>query len=728
MVLLNREEKAMLRHVEKYGLKLDAAFVEFVETELLQGLNLELDQWLQSLAALVNKFEPRRSKLLAKRDKMQKDIDEWARHRRDQDFDVDAYEAMLRSIGWLEPDVADFSIDTDRIDPEIGVLPGPQLVVPVSNARYAINAANARWGSLYDALYSTDAIPGKAVQGGYDQSRGAEVIAWGRKFLDDATPLASGSHANVKKYTIKDGKLDADGTGLLDPEKLIGWRGLAEAPEALLLCNNGLHIEIVIDPSHPVAQADMAGVRDILLEAALSVIMDAEDSVAAVDAEDKIGVYRNWLGLMRGNLSVEFTRGSQKVERTLNSPRCYTGPEGSKIQLRALALSLVRNVGELMTTPTVLESSGSEISESMLDAMVTVTAALHDLARPAERRSGSAYGSIYIVKPKLQGPEEVAYVNDLFMAVEDYLGLEPYTIKIGLMDEEKRTSANLKSCIKAIKHRIFFINTGFLDRTGNEIFNLMEFGPIIPKQDIKHSVWLKAYENRNVEIGLECGLHGKAQIGKGMWAAPDQMAEMLVQKSADLKAAANTAWVPSPTAAILHATHYHHIDVLKEQKKRLEKPCKTSLSDLLTPPLADGHNWSGEEIQSHLNNSVQGLLGYTVRWVNQGIGCSKVPDINNVGLMEDRATLRISSQQIANWLHHGIVTRDQVIETLRKTAGIVDAQNANDSSYEPLVGDFEGPAFKASLELALEGWSQPSGYTEPVLHRCRQARKTANAS
>ncbi|WP_404405931.1 malate synthase G [Jeotgalibacillus malaysiensis] len=707
--------------MNKKGLQVNPALYEFIEKEALPGTGVKSEDFWNGCSEIVHAFAPENGQLLHKREELQQKIDEWHQSYSWQD-QRDNYETFLNEIGYLENEVEDFQITTQNVDQEIASQAGPQLVVPVNNARYAINAANARWGSLYDALYGTDVISeenGAEKGSSYNPERGKLVVAYAKKFLDEAVPLQKGSHAEVTKYFIEKGQLSAetsDGkTGLKDPDAFRGHQGSADHPTAVLLQHNDLHIDIRINHKHPIGQTDKAGVKDVCVEAALTTIMDCEDSVTAVDAEDKVVVYRNWLGLMKGTLTERFVKGGEAVNRKLSDDRYYTSRDGGDLKLRGRSLLLIRNVGHLMTNGMMLDRDGNEVPEGIADAVITSLIALHDIKG---NRRNSEKGSIYIVKPKMHGSEEVAFSNRLFNAVEDLLGLERHTIKIGVMDEERRTTLNLKNCIHAVKDRIVFINTGFLDRTGDEIHTSMQAGAVIRKGEMKQSEWLNAYEKSNVDNGLLCGLPGKAQIGKGMWAMPDRMKEMMEQKTGHLEAGGNTAWVPSPTAATLHALHYHQLRV-KSIQESLRGQITNRKQSLLTIPLAN-QQWTTEEIEQELENNAQGLLGYVVRWVEHGIGCSKVPDIHNVGLMEDRATLRISSQHMTNWLQHRIVTEQQVSQVLEKMAKVVDQQNASDPAYQPMSANFENSvAFQTAKELIFEGTNQPSGYTEPILHKRR---------
>ena len=718
----------MTKRLNRSNLQISETLVNFIENEALPNTNVSAERFWNKLELILNQFVPLNQKLLETRSKMKNQIDSFYLENTGKTINQDQYINFLRKINYIVPVGNNFTIETQNVDPELALKAGPQLVVPVTNARYALNAANARWGSLYDALYGTDAISeeGNAQKtSSYNPSRGKKVVDYGRDFLDKNFKLENSSHKDVKTYKIENGNLiiksnDNTNTQLSDTNQYVGYQGSEDNPSCILLKNNNLHVEILINKNGNIGSTDNAGIDDIIIESALTTIQDCEDSVATVDAEDKVLAYKNWLGLMKGNLEDTFEKNGKTLTRKLNQDKIYLTSNG-EYKLPGRSVMLIRNVGHLMTNPAILMSNGEEIPEGIMDAMITSMIAIHDIKN---NQMNSRTGSVYIVKPKMHGPEEVKFACDIFSAVEEALHLEKYTLKIGIMDEERRTTVNLKECIRAAKERTVFINTGFLDRTGDEIHTAMEAGPIIPKGDIKNAKWISAYENNNVKIGLECGLSGKAQIGKGMWAMPDLMNEMLKQKINHPKSGANTAWVPSPTAATLHALHYHEVDVFNVQKQKSNDK-NDYLIDILDVPVSKGHNWSQEEIQKEMDNNAQGILGYVVRWIDQGVGCSKVPDINNIGLMEDRATCRISSQHLTNWMRHGIFTKDQLVETLKKMAKIVDDQNKNDINYIPMSKDFENSlAFKASLDLIIEGTVSPSGYTEPILHKRRLELKS----
>ena len=707
------------------NLSVDENLVKFINDEVLPGTNINSKKFWESFSEVVNKLAPKNKSLIQKRAEIQKKIDEWHISKKESIFDKKEYINFLKSIGYIVEEKSDFKISTSNVDQEISSIPGPQLVVPVDNARYALNAANARWGSFYDALYGTDVIPGKTNKG-YDDERAKKVINYSREFLDNIFPITDASWKDITKIKLKEKNLalfiNEKKFYLKNKKQFVGFNGEAENLNSILLKNNNLHIDILIDPKSAVGKNDKAGISDIIIESAISTIVDNEDSVAAVDSKDKVKCYRNWLGLMKGDLKAEVQKNNKKFTRKLNPDRVYKSPDGSKITLHGRALLLNRNVGHLMTNPAIILNDGSEIPEGIMDAFFSTLCALHDF----KNKKNSRTSSVYIVKPKMHGPEEVDFTNEIFENVEKVLNLKKNTIKVGIMDEERRTTVNLKECIRKVKDRVVFINTGFLDRTGDEMHTSFEAGPMIFKADMKKSTWLNSYENWNVDIGLSCGFSGKAQIGKGMWAMPDRMSDMMQQKINHPNAGANCAWVPSPTAATLHATHYHKVDVFKKHGE-ISKRGKADLKNILEIPKADRPNWSVEDINKELENNAQGILGYVVRWIDQGVGCSKVPDINNIGLMEDRATLRISSQHMANWLHHNICTEEQVMKVLKKMAAIVDHQNSKDKNYLPMSQNFEKSfAFSAACDLIFKGRSQPSGYTEPLLHKKRLEKKSSH--
>ena len=712
----------MSDRIEKYGLNIDAKLVNFIESEAIPGTGVDVQKFWQGFAEIIEKLGPKNKTLLEKRKDIQSKIDEWHITHRGQEMDIEKYKSFLLNIDYLVPEGEDFKIDTRNVDLEIAKLCGPQLVVPIMNARYALNAANARWGSLYDAFYGTDAMGDFPPEGGYSNERGDKVISNAKAHLDKVVPLNLCKWHEISKISILEGQLllsaNEQEVALINKNQFVGYIQNNNSLNEIILVQHGIHIRIVINPDHVIGKIDRANISDIILEAALTTIMDCEDSVAAVDGEDKVLAYKNWLGLMKGDLTENIEKAGKNINRRLNSDIEYINTEGTKAILKGRSLMLNRNVGHLMTNPSVLDSSGNEVGEGLIDAMCTIMIAMHDLSKSSGIRN-SLKGSVYIVKPKMHGPEEVAFTEEIFSSVENILGLPLNTVKIGIMDEERRTSANLKECIRSAKSRVAFINTGFLDRTGDEIHTSMEAGPFLRKGDMKSTEWIKSYEERNVDIGLNCGLQGRAQIGKGMWAMPDLMKDMLEQKIGHPKAGANCAWVPSPTAATLHAMHYHMVDVFDVQNEIIEGGSRGTLDDLLKIPLANGHNWSQEDIEQEIENNAQGILGYVVRWVDQGVGCSKVPDIHDIGLMEDRATCRISSQALSNWLHHKIVSEEQVMESMKKMAAVVDDQNKNDGNYISMSPTFDTIAFKAACDLVFKGRVQPSGYTEPVLHSRR---------
>jgi malate synthase len=704
----------MSKRIEKHGLQVDPQLVDFLEGQALPGTGVTADAFWAGFSAVVHDLGPRNLALVEKRETIQGQIDAW--HIANPSADTTTYQAFLREIGYLIPEGDDFTIETANVDPEIASIAGPQLVVPITNARFALNAANARWGSLYDGFYGTDAMGSKPPSGGYNKGRGARVVARARVFLDEAFPIDGTSHADAQRYSVRQGVLMVDDCPLDNPEKFVGYKGHPKAPTSILLRNNGLHVELVFDRTHLNGSRDQAGLADVVMESAVSAIMDCEDSVACVDAEDKVVAYTNWLGLMRGDLEETFTKNGAQMTRSMADDRDFISPDGGVMAVKGRALMLVRNVGHLMTNPAILDRNGAEIFEGLMDAVVTTLIAMHDLQREG---GNSVNGSVYVVKPKMHGPEEVGFADETFTMIEKILGLPRNTVKIGIMDEERRTSVNLKECIRAAKSRVAFINTGFLDRTGDEIHTSMEAGPFSRKDFIKRKSWIGAYEDQNVDIGLACGLSGRAQIGKGMWAMPDLMSEMLEQKIGHPKSGANCAWVPSPTAATLHALHYHKIDVFAVQAKLKAGGRRAYVETVLEIPLATYQKWTEAQITREVENNAQGILGYVVRWIDQGVGCSKVPDMNDVGLMEDRATCRISSQALANWLHHGVVAQANVMAAMKKMAGVVDRQNEGDPTYRPMAPAFDGIAFQAACDLVFKGRVQPSGYTEPVLHRRR---------